>query len=102
MVKNPSLSKETTIETVIDVYAVAEDAPKLMEAFKLMLAHARTPNKADSVRLRMAHALTKQGEYEEAIECLKAITEKEGITGRRLIPELEKKLREKQQKEEGK
>jgi tetratricopeptide (TPR) repeat protein len=94
------LGRQNVIEAITDVYAEAKDAPKLIEAFKMLITDAPNRNTADAGRLRLAQVLDRQGEYEEAIRVLKEIDDKEGVGGaKRLIPELEKKLKAKQAKE---
>lgn len=94
------LGRANVIEAIVDVYAEAKDAPKLIDAFKLLVRDAPNRNTADAGRLRLAQVLDRQGEYAEAIRYLKEIDDKEGVAGaKRLIPELEKKLKAKQAKE---
>lgn len=94
------LSKEGVIEVLVDVYANAKEAKKLVEAFRLLIVHAHNRNRKDAARLRLAQVLDREGEYVEALNLLGDIDESEGVGGaRRLIPGLQKKLAEKQAKE---
>jgi tetratricopeptide (TPR) repeat protein len=93
------LGRQNVIEAIVDVFAEAKDAPKLIEAFKLLVRDAPNRNTGDAARLRLAQVLDRQGEYAEAIRYLKEIDDKEGVAGaKRLIPELEKKLKAKEKK----
>lgn len=88
------LSKVNLIELIIDAYANAEDAPKLIAAFRLLLENAHNRNTQDGARLRLAQVLDKQQRYEEAIDLLKEIDDKGGVRGaKKLIPIIEKKMK---------
>lgn len=90
------LGRQQILETIADVYAQAKDADKFIRTLQAILENAHNRNTADAARLRLAQMLDKQGKYQEALRYLKEIDEKEGVGGaRKLIPEIEKKLKAK-------
>lgn len=94
------LGKQQILEGMASAYAEARDADKYMEILKRLIYNAHNRNTADGARMRLAQMLDRKGQYEEAIRCLQEIDEKAGVGGaRRLIPDIEKKLKMKQKKE---
>jgi tetratricopeptide (TPR) repeat protein len=91
------LGRQNIIEVAIGAYAEAKDADNMGKMLKQAIDNAHNRNTADAARFRLAQVLDRQGKYEEALQYLKEIDENEGVGGaRRLIPDIEKKLKDKQ------
>ena len=90
------LSRQNILEVMADVYAKANDPKQYIEIMKMLIDNAPNRNTADAARLRLAQMVEKQGDYKEALRLLKEIDPSEGIgSAKRLIPEIEKKLKSK-------
>lgn len=97
------LNAQTVLEAMADAYASAEDAHNLAETYELMIELAPNRNTADAARMRLATLLARHGAYEPALNHLRAIDDDAGVAGaRRLIPEFEAKLKEKQAEKQAK
>jgi pentatricopeptide repeat protein len=84
---------------MVDAYAEAHNAEKMIELFRLMIEKATNRNTADGARLRLSQVLEGVGKLEEAIACLKKIDDEAGVAGaKQRIPELEQKVTEKKRK----
>lgn len=91
------MSKQNILEAAVRAYGKAENADKFERALKMVLDNAHNANTADGARLRLATFLDRQGRYAEALDYLKQIGEKNGVEGARaMIPDIEKKLKNKE------
>jgi hypothetical protein len=97
------LNAQTVLEAMADAYAAAQDAHNLAETYQSMIELAPNRNTADAARMRLATLLARHGAYEPALNHLRAIDDDSGVAGaKRLIPEFEAKLKEKQAEKQAK
>jgi len=94
------LSKEEVIATAIFVWQRAGNIEKVIDLYRLWISQDTCANNADANRIRLASLLAGQERYEEALSYLNQIDANgDCAAGRLFIPEIEKRLEEKRERE---
>jgi tetratricopeptide (TPR) repeat protein len=72
--RGQELAPDAVIRFVLNIYRQAEAREKQIGLYETLLAKAQTPERADSLRLRMADALEIKGDHKQALDHLREIS----------------------------
>lgn len=66
-------SLENVMNECVNIFRRADENESVIRGYRLLLARAKSPQRADWARAQLAQALEQMGEYAEALRCLKQI-----------------------------